>query len=141
MVRNAAKINNHMGNSKHAYGWSGHILVSKDDLGSSSDHNVIAVPQSLFSKLVYDYQNCKLDARIRIKKLGALGHSTSFLAAGANFSDGFTHYGTVFEYAELRAEGQPLTLYQDGDYLKAMKEIYGLDLPPCRLMVGCSSEH
>lgn len=130
-----------MSNSKKAYGWSGHILVSEDDLFPNVDHNVIAVPYWTFSRIVHHYQNLELDTRIQIKRLGVVNSDTVFLAAGANFSEGFQHYGTVFEYAELRAKGQPLTLDQDGEYLKAMKEIYGLDLPPCRLMVGCSSEH
>lgn len=130
-----------MSNWKYAWGWSGHILVSENNLGSSVDHNAIAVPHLVFSKIVSDYQNLKLDGRIRIERLGATDSDLHFFAAGANFSEGFGYYGTVFEYAELCAEGQPLALDQDGEYLKAMKEIYGLDLPPCRLMVGCSSEH
>lgn len=40
-----------------------------------------------------------------------------------------------------RAEGGELEGNRDADYLAAMKEIYGVDLPKCQLMIGCSSEH
>lgn len=50
-------------------------------------------------------------------------------------------YGTVFAEAKARSAPGPQVVDINAEYLKAMKEIYGLELPPCRLMVGCASEH
>jgi hypothetical protein len=130
-----------MSNSKHAYGWAGHIIVSSDDNKSRPHDNVVAVDPDKFSKLFKDYENCELDPRVRIERLGVIDSDGVFLAAGCpeSFSDGFTYYGTVFQEGELRQDGGELTA--DDDYLEAMDEIYGITLPECRLMIGCSSEH
>lgn len=130
-----------MSNWKHAYGWVGHILVSNDDADSDPDDNVIAIPKRTFAKLEQDYDDDVLDERIVAHRLGIIDSDYVFLAFGHGFSEGFKHFGTVFMEAELKAEKQPLTEDRDAAYLSAMKDIYGLDLPPCRIMVGCASEH
>lgn len=131
-----------MSNWKHAYGWSGHILVSNDEMGSSFDHNIVAIPPEKFRALIEAHENCKMDERIESEKLGTTSSGDIvFLATGSCFSHGFTYYGTVFEEAEARALPGPPAIDHDAEYLQAMKEIYGLELPPCRLMIGCASEH
>ena len=130
-----------MSNWKTAYGWSGHILVSSDECESSHDDNVVAVPDEVFRRIVADHESDRLDEWVTVKKLGVTSEETLFLATGTCFSEGFTHYGAVFEEAEVRAEPGESRVDIDEQYLAAMKEVYGLDLPPCRLMIGCSSEH
>ena len=130
-----------MSNWKRAYGWSGHIIASDFDTRPNPDHNLIVVPRSIFRRLEEDYDSARLDPRIHVERLGVLDPDpTELLACGTSFSQGFTHYGTVFLEAEIRAEGGKPNIDRDAEYLAAMKEIYGIDLPPCRLMVGCSSE-
>lgn len=124
-----------MSNDKYAYGWSGHILVSSDEMDSDLRANVVAIPPDVFKALLKAYGDCKLDERIEVQRLGITSEHTIFLAAGSSFSEGYANYGTVFQRAELQWSGR------DAGYLQAMQEIYGLELPPCRLMVGCSSEH
>lgn len=130
-----------MSNSKHAYGWSGHILVPSDEMESNHHENVVAVPAGVFQLIASDYNECKLDERIEAEQLGVTSGEVLFLATGFSFSEGFTHYGAVFDEAELRALPGESRVDFDAEYLAAMKEVYGLDLPPCRLMIGCSSEH
>lgn len=127
-----------MSNWKKAYGWSGHILVSSDECESNHDDNVVAVPDEVFKRIVVDHDNDGLDDRVSVRQLGVTDGETMFLATGTWFSEGFTHYGTVFEEAEVRAEPGESRVDIDEQYLAAMKEVYGLDLPPCRLMIGCS---
>src|SRR4051794_3274054 len=131
-----------MGDWKTAYGWIGHILVSADDELNSkdrSDHNLVPVPAATFKREVDDYESCTLDSRIAIERLGIIESESYFLACGCCFSEGFTHYGTVFREAEVRVEGKPAS-NPETEYVAAMKEVYGLDLPRCRIMIGCSSE-
>lgn len=131
-----------MSNHKKGYGWSGHILLPQSEEQSSVEHNVIAIPDEIFSRIKDDYEKCKLDTRISVKQLGfTADFEITFMAIGTGFSEGFEFYGTPFIEAELRAERHPLERDLDADYLTAMKDIYGLELPRCRLMIGCSSEH
>lgn len=130
-----------MSNWKTAYGWSGHILVSSDELESNHDDNVVAVPNEVFQRIVVDHDNDGLDDRISARQLGVTSGETLFLAIGTCFSEGFTHYGAVFDEAEVRALPGAARVDLDEQYLAAMKEVYGLDLPTCRLMIGCSSEN
>lgn len=130
-----------MSNWKTAYGWSGHILVSSDENESNHHDNVVAVPDEIFRRIVADHDNDGLDDRILARQLGVTSGETLFLATGTSFSEGFPHYGAVFEEAEVRAEPGESRVDLDEQYLAAMKDVYGLDLPPCRLMIGCSSEH
>lgn len=130
-----------MSNWKHAYGWSGHIVVSSDDMSSKPQSNVVAIPPAKFKALVEAHKNCKMDERIESRVLGIESAPTYFLAVGSCFSEGFTHYGTIFTEADSRAEPGPPSIDHDAEYLQAMKELYGLELPPCRLMIGCASEH
>lgn len=130
-----------MSNWKHAYGWSGHILVSLDQSDGDARENVVAIPQGVFDRLKHAHNNLTLDERVHIEPLGVTGSAALYLACGTSFSEGFSHYGTVFVEAEARSEPGPNAIDHDAEYLRAMKEVYGLDLPPCRLMVGCSSEH
>lgn len=131
-----------MSNWKHAYGWSGHILVSGDETESSRDDNLVAIPEEKFRAIAEAYSNLKLDERIECRQLGVTcDGEILFLATGSCFSEGFTYFGTVFAEAETRACPGPPAVDHDAEYLRAVEEIYGLDLPPCRLMIGCASEH
>lgn len=131
-----------MSNWKKAYGWIGHIITNKAEGQSEAEDNVIAVTPEQFSRLVSDYQNLTLDKRIKVEQLGVTSiREVYFLACGTAFSEGFTHYGTVFGEAELRADRPELVVDLDQEYRQAMKEIYGIELPPSRIMIGCSSEH
>ena len=132
-----------MRNLIHAIGWSGHILVrqSAQEEGDPS-LNVIPVPDAIFDRICKDWHECELPAGVQLDFLGMTGGETIFsLAAGTGFIEGFTWYGAPFEEAELRMEGDPLKVDVDAVYLAAMRDHYGLDLPPCRLMIGCSSEN
>lgn len=131
-----------MSNWKRAFGWVGHIITSDEESQSDTQINVVAVSPEQFARLVKDFQDLKLDERIRVEQLGitSIGE-VLFLACGTGFSEGFDYFGTVFMEAELRAEGGKNAVDLDEEYRKAMKEIYGIELPPCRIMVGCSSEH
>jgi len=130
-----------MSNWKNAYGWSGHILVSEDNCESDPEHNVVAVPDDVFNRIVEDCHSGNLQIDIAAARLGANSEDVVFMATGTGFSMGFDHYGTVFNEAELRASPGSQAVDDDREYLKAMKDVYGLDLPPCRMMIGCSSEH
>ena len=137
-----------MSNHKYAFGWSGHILARKseqdeeDRKGKMKRTNCVAIPDAIFDRIAADMGNCELPAGIEVHQLGWLAIETVyFLAAGAGFTESFEYYGAPFEEAELRLEKEPLARDFDADYLAAMKQHYGLELPPCRLMVGCASEH
>lgn len=134
-----------MSNHKYAYGWSGHILARKseqDRKGKMKRTNCIAIHDEIFDRIATDMGNCELPAGIEVHQLGWLAiEPVYFLAAGAGFTESFAYYGAPFEEAELRLEKEPLARDVDADYLAAMKQHYGLELPPCRLMVGCASEH
>lgn len=130
-----------MSNWKNAYGWSGHILVSENECESDPENNVVAVPDEIFNRILEDYNLDNLQIDISAARLGVNSEDVIFLATGTGFSMGFDHYGTVFYEAELRALPGAQAVDDDREYLKAMKDVYGLDLPPCRLMIGCSSEH
>ncbi len=137
-----------MSNDQHAYGWSGHLLLSDAEHTKEKamrKEGVIVIPDLAFLSIIRAMENDKMDGRIHAERLGVTTSDYYFLAVGhpATFSTGYTHFGTVFENAEDRAEGgnavDPKS--RDAEYLAAMKEVYHLDLPPCRLMVGCSIEH
>lgn len=133
-----------MSNLKYAYGWDGHIITSRAETKSNKQDNVIAVPQGTFDRLVKDMGDDKLDPRIEARQLGWLAiEEVYFIATGRAFSESFAHYGTVFEEAEGLEGGNEAVGRADRnkDYIAAMKEIYGIELPPSKLMVGCSSEH
>lgn len=133
-----------MSNNKYAIGWMGHIIASASDTDSDPKHNVVAIPRLTWERLVQDYESGKLDPRIEVNQLGILASGeVYYLACGYAFSVGFDHYGTVFEEAEMLEGGNNSVprVEQSREYMTAMKEIYGIDLPPCRLMVGCASEH
>lgn len=130
-----------MNNSKYAYGWVGHILVDKDEMESCEADNVVAVEHEKFAALLKAWiDDDNLDARVKIARLGITDSDTFFLACGHpdSFSEGYEHYGTGFAAADLCSQ---LPNPDDVDYRQAMREVYGLDLPPHRFMVGCSSEH
>jgi hypothetical protein len=132
-----------MSNWKHAYGWSGHILIrqSEDEEGDPS-LNVIPVDDCTFDTILRDMEYRTLPAGVHAEQLGVTGGDTvDSLAVGTGFTEGWKWYGAPFLEAELRAEGDPLRVDVDAVYLTAMKEIYELDLPPCRLMIGCNSEN
>lgn len=131
--------------SKHTYGWSGHILAREcqveDDEARAAEHNVIGIPDELFDRIIEDYENCTLPSGICAERLGSLSVEPAyFLATGTGFTEGYTFYGAPFEEAELRLERDPLIIDADAEYLAVMKSHYGLDLPRCRLMIGCSFE-
>ena len=132
-----------MSNLIHAIGWSGHILVRQSDQEEGDPSlNVIPVPDAIFDRICEDWHSCELPAGVQVDFLGVTGGETVFsLAAGTGFTEGFTWYGAPFEEAELRLDGDPLRVDTDAFYLAVMKEHYRLDLPPCRLMIGCSSEN
>lgn len=132
-----------MSNLIHAIGWSGHILVRQSDQEEGDPSlNVIPVPDAIFDRICKDWHSCELPAGVQVDFLGVTGRETVFsLAAGTGFTEGFTWYGAPFEEAELRLEGDPLKVDVDAVYLAVMRDHYGLDLPPCRLMIGCSSEN
>lgn len=130
-----------MSNWKNAYGWSGHILVSEAECESNPEHNVVAVQDDVFRRIVEDLKRDNLDDRFAASQLGVSDGDCLFIATGTGFSVGFTYFGTVFDEAELRALPGKRAIDIDAEYLEAMKDVYGLDLPPCRLMIGCSSEH
>lgn len=131
-----------MSNHIFAYGWSGHILVSDNESKGNVNANVVAVPDDIFVRLVSDYELHVEHEYIEAESLGfdCREEPISVMATGSGFARGFTHFGTVFTEAEDRLGG-PMAIDHDANYLAAMKKIYGLDLPPCRLMIGCSSEH
>jgi len=132
-----------MSNHKHAYGWSGHILVRQSDEEDGDPAlNVIPVPDEIFDRIVAAMKSCNLPAGVYAEQLGVLSGETVFsLAAGSGFTTGWRWYGAPFEEAELRLEGDPLKVDTDAEYLAVMRDHYGLTLPPCRLMIGCSSEN
>ena len=127
-----------MSNHKHAYGWIGHILCRKSE-GGNRRENVIPVPDEVFDRIAKDMEDCQLDRRIKVEQLGWISIETVYyLATGTAFTEGWEHYGAPFKAAE---EPREKHVERDAKYLVAMREIYGLTLPPSRLMVGCSSEH
>lgn len=133
-----------MSNDKHAYGWVGHIITSVAETESDTKHNVVAIPRLTFERLVSDHESGKLDERIQAEQLGLLANGeVYYMACGYAFSCGYQYYGTIFDEAEMLEGGNNAVsrVQQASEYMKAMKEIYGLDLPPALLMIGCSSEH
>ena len=132
-----------MSNWKHAYGWSGHILVRQSDEEEGDPKlNVIPVPDAIFDRIADDMGRCNLPAGVQVEQLGVTGgDEVHSLAVGTGFTEGWKWYGAPFEEAELRLEGDPLKVDVDAEYLAVMRDHYGLTLPPCRLMVGCSSEN
>ena len=130
-----------MSNWKKAYGWIGHILLSDSDDDSKPEHNVVSVPARSFDALFEHYEEAKLDDRVDVRRIGVIDSDSRSLACGVYFSEGFEFYGTVFAEAEVRAAPGPEVYRDEEDYIAAMKESYGIDLPPCRIMVGCSVEH
>lgn len=129
-----------MSNWKHAYGWVGHILVleGEADHRDIAQHNVIEVPQATFDRIKADHDEMRLDQRIQVEQLGVIESDFVLLATGCKFSEGFKFFGTVFDAAEN--QHTPDSIDYEENYIAAMKEVYGLDIPPCRPMVGCSSE-
>jgi len=81
-----------------------------------------------------DYESDSLPKEIAMRRLGIEESDCEFWASGHSFSEGFEFYGTVFRDAIDRK-------VQDKAYLGAMKRLYGIELPECQAMVGCSSEH
>jgi hypothetical protein len=132
-----------MSDHKYAYGWSGHILA-RDEFAEDDalEQNVISVPDHIFDRIVADYENMTLPVGVAAEQLGILSIApVNFLAAGCGFTEGWKYFGTPFEEAEVRISGAELAFDRDAEYLAAMKSRYGLDLPPCRIMVGCAAEH
>ena len=131
-----------MSNWLHAYGWMGHILCSQSDGSSAPEHNVVAIPEEAFARLVADFDSGRID-RFEVEKLGVEDGDTCFLAAGYAFSAGFRFYGTIFAEAEMLEGGNEAVsrARQEAPYLAAFKEIYGVELPPCKLMIGACREH
>ena len=132
-----------MSNHKYAYGWSGHILTRESQADDDAlAQNVVSIPDDLFDRIADDHGNIALPAGVRMEQLGWLSSETvNFLASGSGFTEGWRFYGAPFEEAELRLEGAPLAVDADAEYLAVMNSHYGLELPPCRLMIGCASEH
>jgi hypothetical protein len=102
--------------------------------------NVISIPDEVFDRIDDDRADGNLPAGINAEIIG-ISQYPNFLAVGTGFTEGWEFYGAPFEEAELRLEGSPLAVDVDAEYLVVMKAHYGLDLPPCRLMIGCASEH
>lgn len=128
-----------MGSSMTAYGWIGHVLVSESDWETNPERNEIAIPDKAFKLLLTAMEDCELDSRITAHRLGVKDSDVYYLAAGVGFNDAV--FGGVFHEAEAR-DGVGVTDKQiDQNYLDAMKEIYGVDLPPCRIMIGCAREY
>lgn len=126
-----------MSNWKKAYGWYGHILVSsKEEYRSKPSVGLVCVYEHLLRPLIQDHENCELPAPspVVVRRLGVVDSDFELWATGHSFSKGFEFYGTVFKDAIDRAA-------QDRAYLEYMKCHYGISLPPCQAMVGCSSEH
>ena len=131
-----------MSNYKYAYGWSGHILTRKSlELREDSliKNNVVPVDDEIFDRIDDDRSKMELPAGVCAELLG-LRRYPNFLAVGSSFTEGWEFFGAPFEEAELRLEGA-LAVDSDAEYLAVMKSRYGLELPPCRLMIGCASEH
>ena len=129
-----------------AYGWSGHILCNRATESGDAKNNVIAIDAAAFEKIVADIEECYEQDAVRLQELGRRppGQLTWSIAAGhpATFSNAYEYYGAVFEEAEIRAEeGAENNTICDAEYIKAMKERYGLDLPQCRLMFGSSLDN
>jgi hypothetical protein len=130
-----------MSNWKHAYGWVGHIISPESEVPSDPNDNVVAVPDAVFHKIMADMNSCKLDARIMANALGNESDADdALLATGVFFSVGFEHFGTVFSAAYFSGISEQ-SYNEILHYKQAMKDIYGIELPPARHMVGCSSEH
>jgi hypothetical protein len=135
-----------MSNNKHAYGWIGHILTKSCQISGiekmAKDDNVIAIPEETFEKIWSDIWSGNLPACMQAESLGyTKTGNNNFIATGIGFSIAFTFYGSVFEEAELRMEKHELSHDEEAEYLSIMKSHYGIELPPCRMMIGCSSEH
>ena len=130
-----------MSNHKRAFGWVGHIITRDDE--ASHEHNVVKVSDKVFERIMRAQGDSKLDLRIQAKQLGVTydDDGVFYLATGVHFSTGFDYYGTIFKEAELRSRPGSMTTTAEAQYMQAMKEIYGLELPPPRFMVGCSSEN
>ena len=130
-----------MSNWKHAYGWVGHILSPESEVPSDARDNVVAIPDTVFRTIMADMNRCKLDPSIKANVLGVESDpDNTLLATGVFFSVGFEHYGTVFtaaKFGSIEEENFDAVL----NYKQAMKDIYGIELPPAKHMVGCSSEH
>lgn len=128
-----------MSNWKKAYGWYGHIIIPKSQGPSDPQDNLVAVDEEAFNRLKQDFDDMKLHEAIQCHQIGYRESETMhcFLATGVGFSVGFTHYGTVFKNA-----GEHTKLLMPAmDYIGCMRLLYGIELPQCRFMIGCSTEH
>ncbi len=130
-----------MSNQQYAYGWDGHILYSELEGDTKPESNQIAIPDDIFQRLFLDYCNCHLSDEIEVKQIGNLNSDVIILATGRAFTNAWPSYGTIFCEADALADGNNPVSRDDLNktYLDEMKRIYGLDLPPCRLMVGACS--
>lgn len=128
-----------MSNWKEAYGWYGHIIVPKSQCHSDTKDNLVAVDDEAFERLKRDFDDMKLDPRIQCHQIGYRESESMdcYLATGVAFSSGFTHYGTVFQQAEEQSKPN----LKAAHYVSAMRDLYGIELPQCRFMIGCSTEH
>ena len=130
-----------MSNWKRAFAWSGHIIVPDDEgIEPCSEDNIVVIPRRIYDNIGSAMENGDLDERIEARPIGVGGESL-FIAIGTCFSEGFRHYGSVFKEAEARSHGGAVAIDHDSEYMQAMEELYCLEMPVCRLMFGCYSEH
>lgn len=130
-----------MSNDKHAYGWSGHILARESEYDEKAlQENVVFLNDKLFDKIYYDFLNSNIPYGIQIELLGLIcREKLNFMASGSGFTKAFRFYGSPFIQAECRSK-EPIIINNDIEYLSSMRSQYGIDIPPCRLMIGCSFE-
>jgi hypothetical protein len=124
----------------YAFGWYGHILVPADEADSEPEHNTIAVDRAIFERMRAEREDSALDDRIEMEQLGFGSNEDCPIAVGYGMSIGVRYYGTIFAEADAQDEPGPPAIDHEREYLDAMKEIYGLELPPCKPMIGCYME-
>ena len=131
-----------MSNHKYAYGWDGHILVSEEWDESIPERNQIAVPDEVIARIYEAHADDEMDERIHVERLGVHGSDVIILATGRAFTNAWPGYGTIFLEADTLAEGCNAVSRDDLNrpYMLAMQEVYGLSLPPPRMMVGVASQ-
>ena len=130
-----------MSNWKRSFGWVGHIVAPDDSKDSDEQCNLVAIPREAFDQLIKDREDDLIDRRISVRTLGVTDGDVELLAVGTYFSEGFEHYGTVFEAAQALRDGIPPDFHSDEIYRAAMREIYDVKLPKSKFMIGCNSEH
>lgn len=136
-----------MSDHTHVFGWVGHILAKASEMEDEDRkelrrHNIVLVEDEVFERIEKDRENGSLPDGVQMEELGKTAdYDTVILAAGVCFAESWPSYGTVFEEAELRQHPAPASHDADAEYLRAMRDTYGLELPKPRMMVGANREH